>query len=140
MAPLAKLALKELIYSKIDFAYFWTWDLPEEFSQDARLLLDKCKSLKYVSPSEPFDEKVVALVEEVLADWNYDTVLKLALTTWHFDHCHFEEPLALALDDLVSFLSRPDLAVIEILKDRYRSMMGPGAALNESFDFLLFLN
>ena len=91
-------------------------------------------------PSEPLDEHVVALVEEVLAQWSYDTVLKLALTTWHFDHWDIKKPPPSASDDLTSFLSRPDEDGIEILQGRYRSRMGGAAGLDDSFDFLLVLN
>jgi hypothetical protein len=140
LTPPAKLALEELGYSRIGSPYFWTWNPREDLSQDARLLLDKCKALKYLRQPETVNKNVIALVEEVLAHWSYDTVLKLALTTWHFDHCHFEKPPASASDNLISFLSRPNKAVIEILQDRYRSMMGRGAALNDSFDFLLVLD
>ena len=90
-------------------------------------------------PPEPLEQNVVALVEEVLAHWSYDAVLKLALITWHFEG-HFEEPPASASDGLIFFLRKPDEAVIEILQDRYRSMMGRSAALNDSFDLLLNLN
>jgi hypothetical protein len=144
------MALEVLVYSRISSPYFWTWNPPESLSQDARLLLDKCKALKNHSPPEPcidkngypaaLDKKVVALVEDVLADWSYGTVLKLTLASWHFDPWHFEKQPASASDDLISFLSRPNKAVIEILQDRYRSMMGQGAVLNDSFDFLLVLN
>lgn len=139
LTPPAKLALEVLVHSRISSPSFWTWDPPENLSQDARLLLDKSKALKYVRPSEPFNKYVVALVEEVLAHWSYDTVLKLTPATWHFDG-HFEKPPASASDDLSSFLSKPDKAVIEILQDRYRRMKGQGAGLNDSFDFLLVLN
>ena len=99
-----------------------------------------CKALKYVTPPKPFNKHVDALVEEVLAHWSYDTVLKLAITTWHFDHWDIEKPPASASDDLISFLRQPNKDVIEILRDRYRSMMGRGAALNDSFDSLLVMN
>lgn len=144
------MALEVLVYLRISSPYFWKWDPPENLSQDARLFLDKFKALKNFSPPEPcsgekdyqtaFTKEVVALVEEVLADWSYDTVLKLALTTWHFDPWDIENPPSSASKDLISFLRRPNNDVIEILQDRYRSMKGRGATLSDSFDFLLVLN
>ncbi|KAJ5142468.1 uncharacterized protein N7515_001255, partial [Penicillium bovifimosum] len=124
LTPPAKLALEQPVYSRIDSPYFWAWHPPEDLTEDARFLLDKCKALTY----------------EVLAHWSYDTVFKLALTTWHFDHWDIEKPPSSASKDLISFLSRPNNDIIEILQDRYRSMMGQGAALSDSFDFLLVLN
>lgn len=98
------------------------------------MLLAKCQALKNFRPHEycsgerdyqtAFNKEVVALVEEVLAYWSYDTVLKLTLTTWHFDYWDIEKPPFLALKYLISFLSRPNDDVIEILQDRYRRMMG----------------
>jgi hypothetical protein len=104
------------------------------------LLLDKCKALKKNRPLEPgINKKVLPLVEEVLADWSYDTVLKLTLATWHFDPWPFDAPPSSASTDLVSFLRRPNKDVIELLPDRYRTMMSGTDTLDDTFDFLLFL-
>lgn len=114
-----------------------------DLSRDARLLLDICQALRRYEPPEPFDEMerrdaeeeaFCAAVETTLRGISYDTLLKLALMTWHFD-----ASTPVASQDLKRFLSRPYTSVIEILQFRYRTIMCDADSLDSTFDFLLVL-
>lgn len=75
-------------------------------------------------------------VKQILYDMSYDTVLKLALLTWHFNASS-----STASQELQKFLSyQSDNAVIVIIQDRYRGIMGRTGPLDDTFDFLLVMD
>lgn len=75
-------------------------------------------------------------VEKIVCDLSYDTILKLALLTWHFNASSATDSL-----ELQTFLScQSDTTVIAILQDRYRGIMGRTRVLDDTFDFLLVMD
>ncbi|KAJ5583503.1 hypothetical protein N7535_002123, partial [Penicillium sp. DV-2018c] len=115
----AKIALEALLGLRAVSAPFKERNLTHDLSQDARLLLDSCKALGC------YGEALCAAVETALRRISYDTLLKLALMTWHFDA---SSPVA--SQDLKFFLRRPYSSVIEILRVRYQTIMRETAPLD----------
>lgn len=135
----AEIALKELLILRIESLPFRQWNPSESLSQDARKLLDICQALKNSrSRQSSLDDAKLFFendfVGNVLHELRYDTVLMLALITWHFDTSSSQ-----ASQGLITFLRHPhDNEVRRILAGRYQSIMCHTASSN--FDFLLFLN
>jgi hypothetical protein len=127
---------------RINSALLSRLTLPENSSQDTRMLLDVCKALRNSRSGQPclndgklsFKNDLCALVGNVFQDLSYGTILMLALITWHFDASSSK-----ASQGLITFLRQPhDNEVRRILEGRYQSIMCETAPSN--FDFLLFLN
>ncbi|CAG8948369.1 unnamed protein product [Penicillium salamii] len=138
----AEIALKELLILRIDSLPFWKWNPSQSLSQDARKLLDICQALKNSRSRQSslddaklfFKNNLCASVGNVLHELRYDTVLMLALITWHYDASSSE-----ASQGLITFLRQPDdNEVRRILGGRYQSIMCDTDPSN--FDFLLFSN
>lgn len=137
----AKTALEALLCLRVWSAPFQERNFTQDLSQDARLLLDICNALRRHGPPERFDETehqaseeeaLCAAVETAFRGIGYDTLLKLALVTWHFDA---SSPVP--SQELKFFLRRPYTSVIEILQVRYRTILCDAISLDPTFDFLL---
>lgn len=131
-----------MLILRIDSLSLWKWKPSESPSQDARMLLDICETLRSSRSRQSclddgklsFENDLCAFVRNALHDLSYGTVLMLALITWHFDASSSE-----VSQGLITFLRQPhDNEVRRILEGRYQSIMCETASLN--FDFLLFLN
>lgn len=133
----AQIALEALLCLRVGSVPFQKRNFTQDLSQDARLLLDICNFLGSYGPPERFDETehqaaLCSAVETALRGIGYDTLLKLALMTWHFDA---SSPVA--SQESKSFLTRPYTSVIEILQARYRTILCDAISLDPTFDFLL---
>jgi hypothetical protein len=135
----AKVALKAMLLLRIESPSLLQWIPTETLSQDARMLLGFCKSLRSRRFQEPCPDRdslendVHVYVRDIVHNLSYGTVLMLALMTWHFDASSSE-----ASHDLVIFLGRPSDIVKRILQGRYQSIMREMAP--SDFDFLLVLD
>lgn len=127
-----------MLLLRIESPYLREWTPSETPSQDARILLDVCKTLRSRRSQEPcpdgntsLENDLCVLVENVLHDLGYSTILMLALITWHFGASSSEVG-----QDLITFLRQPhDIGVRRILQDRSQRFMCETAPSN--FDFLL---
>lgn len=128
----AKIALEAMLFLRIASPSLLERRPSENLSQDAKMLLDVCNTLRSRRSQEPYFENNLHLhVGNILPDLSYGTILMLALMTWHFDASSSE-----ASQGLIIFLRWPhNSEVKEILQNRYRSIMWQMDSSN--FDFLL---
>lgn len=130
----AKVALVELLSLRIYSPNFRKWNPPQILSDDARLLLDICIAVREPKGSD-LRKDIYNAVEKIVYELSYDTILKLALLTWHFNASS-----ATASQELRTFLScQSDNTVIVILQDRYQGIMGKGST-DDTFDILLVMD
>jgi hypothetical protein len=134
----AEISLKAMLLLRIESPSLREWTPSETPSQDARILLDVCKTLRSRRFQEPcpdgnisLENDLCVLVGNVLLDLDYSTIFMLALMTWHFDASSSK-----ASQDLIIFLRWPYYSEVRrILQDRYQRFMCETAPSN--FDFLL---
>lgn len=126
-----------MLFLRIESPSLREWAPLETPSQDVRMLLDVCKTLKYRRSQEPCPDGSISLENDLrvlrLHDLSHSTILMLALITWHFDASSSEVG-----QDLITFLRRPNDKVRRILQDRYRSIMSE--TVPSSLNFLLVLD
>lgn len=127
---------KAVLLLRIESPSLREWTPSETPSQDARILLDVCKTLRSRRSQEPcpdgnisLENDLCVLVGNVLHDLGYSTILMLALITWHFGASSSEVG-----QGLITFLKRPhNIGVRRILHDRYQNMMCETAPSNLTF-------
>ncbi|CAG8073821.1 unnamed protein product [Penicillium olsonii] len=124
----AEIALKTILSLRIESLPLLELS-PEKPSEDARKLLDLCNTFR-----SGRSQKVCLdlYLGNILLDLSYDTVLMLALMTWHFDASSSE-----ASPGLINFLKLPYESVKRMLQEKYRRMSGTKSS---DFDFSLILN
>ncbi|EKV12005.1 hypothetical protein PDIG_47200 [Penicillium digitatum PHI26] len=94
----AEIALKKILSLRIESPPLLGLS-PEKSSEDARKLLDFCNTFRRGRSQEACLDLYLG---NILVDLSYDTVLMLALMTWHFDASSSE-----ASPSLINFLRSP---------------------------------